>query len=189
VPHPTEYETRKKLIDVALKKSGWVVGDRARVVEEVDTKQSAFKAGKYKTRTETLKNPQESAYADYVLLDSLGLPIAVIEGKRTSISYVAGQKQAEDYFNDIKKQTTRPVFIFLTNGHDLWFWNKEFAAPRAVSGYHDRASLERVRFQNEEGARPLAQLPVDEKIINRDYQIESVKRVLEGIDKGHHKPC
>lgn len=53
-----------------LEKSGWLVRDRTRVYEEVDTKQSDFNSGKYKTVSQTLKDPEEHAYADYILLDS-----------------------------------------------------------------------------------------------------------------------
>ena len=38
----------------------------------------------YKQVNGTLKNDAESKYADYLLLDSLGDPIAIIEAKRAS---------------------------------------------------------------------------------------------------------
>lgn len=99
-----EYRTRRDRIDKQLERSGWIVRDRTKVYEEVDTKQSDFNSGKYKTVTETLKNPDESAYADYLLLDSKGMPLAVIEAKRTSRDSLLGQRQAEGYVDDIKKQ-------------------------------------------------------------------------------------
>ena len=68
----SEYRTRKDKIDKMLEKSGWVVKDRTKVYEEVDTKQSDFDSGKYKTVSQTLKDPEEHAYADYLLLDSKG---------------------------------------------------------------------------------------------------------------------
>jgi len=37
-----EFETRKQKIDVLLKEQGWKVGDRSKVIQEVDTKQSDF---------------------------------------------------------------------------------------------------------------------------------------------------
>ena len=66
----SEYRTRKEKIDVMLKKCGWDSKDRTKVYEEVDTKQSDFTSGKYKTVSQTLKDPEEHAYADYLLLDS-----------------------------------------------------------------------------------------------------------------------
>jgi type I restriction enzyme R subunit len=59
-----------------LMNAGWDVDDRTKVVTEVDTKQSDFKARNYKTVDETLKNDAESAYADYLLLDNSGSQIS-----------------------------------------------------------------------------------------------------------------
>ncbi|MBI2183953.1 MAG: DEAD/DEAH box helicase family protein [Thaumarchaeota archaeon] len=182
----SEYKTRKEKIDVLLSKTGWDVRDRTKIIQEVDTKQSDFRAGNYKTVSQTLKNPEESAYADYLLLDSHGLPLAVIEAKRTDKDYLLGQKQAEDYSDDIKKQTGKDVFIFMTNGYDIWFWNRPNEGPRAVSGFHDRNSLERLRFQNI-SRKDFSEVSIRKDIVDRPYQIESVKRVLEGIEKGRRK--
>ena len=78
-----------------LKEQGWVAGDRAKIILEVDTKQSDFRAQNYKTVSETLKNDLESRYVDYLLLDRFGAPIAIIEAKRTSRDPIlTAQKQA-----------------------------------------------------------------------------------------------
>jgi type I restriction enzyme R subunit len=122
----SEYITRKEKIDVFLDKAGWNVNDQTSVVIEVDTKQSDFKKRNYKTVKETLHDPNtdQKAYADYLLLDNFGSPLAVIEAKRTSKDPILGQKQAEGYADDIERQTGKDVFIFLTNGYEIWFWNR-----------------------------------------------------------------
>ncbi len=71
----SEYRTRRDKIDKLLEKSGWLIKDRTKVYEEVDTKQSDFTSGKYKTVSQTLREPEEHAYADYLLLDSKGMPL------------------------------------------------------------------------------------------------------------------
>jgi len=38
-----EFLTRKQKIDVLLREQGWVVGDRTKIITEVDTKQSDFR--------------------------------------------------------------------------------------------------------------------------------------------------
>ena len=64
----------------------------------------------------------ESKYVDYLKLDRFGAPIAIIEAKRTSRDPIlTAQKQAEEYANDIKAQTGRDVFIFLSNGYEIWW--------------------------------------------------------------------
>lgn len=51
-----EYQTRRQKIDVLLKEQGWRVGDRSKVIAEVDTKQSDFRTQNHKTISENLKN-------------------------------------------------------------------------------------------------------------------------------------
>jgi type I restriction enzyme R subunit len=182
----TECETRRDLIDVMLKKAGWDPKDITKVIQEPDTKQSDFEARDYKTRSETLKTVAEKAYADYLLLDGSGSPLAVIEAKRTTKDPVLGQEQAEEYADDIKKQTGKDVFVFLTNGFEIWFWNRPHESLRMVKGYHSLDDLERIRFQNA-SKKNLRDIPIDPKIVDRPYQLEAVKRVTEGIEKGRRK--
>lgn len=182
----TEYQTRTGLIDRQLEKAGWDPKDPTKVVKEVDTKQSDFRTSNYKTISETLKSDREKAYADYLLLDSNGAPLAVVEAKRTTKDPVFGQKQAEDYADDVKNQTGKNVFIFLANGYEIWFWNRPYQGPRLVKGFHSREALERIRFQND-FKEDFSEVPVRKDIVDRPYQIEAVKRVLEGIQKGKRK--
>ena len=123
----------------------------------------------------------EKAYADYILLDSTGLPLAVVEAKRTSKDARTGQKQAEDYAQDIDDQIDSNVLIYFTNGTEIWFWNKGFTNPRKVLGFHSRDDLERQIYQNK-NKKNLLEIPIRDEIINRPYQIEAVKRVSEGIE-------
>mgnify|MGYP001581336466 CR=1 FL=1 len=182
----TEFLTRLQRIDVALEESGWKVKSRAMVIEELDTKQSNFKKRIYKVYKETYENELPSKYADYLLLDANGDPLAVIEAKKTSKDPIAGQKQAEEYVNDIKSQTGKDIFIFLSNGYEIWFWNKPFENPRLVKGFHSRDDLERIIYQND-NKKSFSDVPIKKEIIDRPYQIEGVKRVLEGISRGKRK--
>jgi len=181
-----EKQTRRDLIDKQLEKAGWDPADHTKVIQEVDTKKSDLKARDYRTRDETLREEGERAYADYLLLDSSGSPLAVIEAKKTTKDPILGQKQAEDYADDIKKQTGKDVFIFLTNGYEIWFWNRPHENPRMVKGFHKLEALERIGFQNY-ARKDFSEVGIKEEIVDRPYQIEAVKRVLEGIDKGKRK--
>jgi len=112
-------------IDILLQEQGWDIGNRSKVLLEVDTKQSNFKKQDYKqVNNETRRNDAESKYADYLLLDKIGNPLAIIEAKRTIKDALLGQKQAEEYADDIKAQTGKDVFIFLSNGYEIWFWTE-----------------------------------------------------------------
>lgn len=182
-----EFLTRKQKIDVLLREQGWVVGDRAKIITEVDTKQSDFRSQNYKTVSETLRNDLESKYVDYLQLDTFGSPLAIVEAKRTSKDPIlAAQKQAEEYANDIKKQTGKDVFIFLTNGYEIWFWDRERYGPRLVKGFFSQKDLERLRFQVT-ARKQLTDIDVDRRIVDRSKSIECSKRVLEHIQKGNRK--
>src|SRR6266571_8186072 len=96
----SEWSTRRGKIDVLLREAGWDVDDRSQVVQEVDTKQSDFRARRYKTVSQTLRDTGQHAYADYILLDRSGSAVAVVEAKKTSKDPITGQRQAEDYADD-----------------------------------------------------------------------------------------
>jgi len=181
-----EFETRRQKIDVLLKEQGWDVDERSKVILEVDTKQSNFRAQNYKTVGETLKNDLDSKYADYLLLDGMGAPIAVVEAKRTSKDPILGRKQAEEYADDIKSQTGKDVFIFLSNGYEIWFWDRARYGPRPIKGFFSRNNLERLRFQVEMGLE-LGNIEVNSRIVDRPKSIEITKRVIEHIQKGNRK--
>lgn len=182
-----EFYTRKQKIDVLLREQGWIVGDRRSVITEVDTKQSDFRAQNYKTVADTLRNDLESKYVDYLLLDSFGAPLAIVEAKRTSKDPIlSAQKQAEEYANDIKGKLGSDVFIFLSNGYEIWFWDRERYGPRPVKGFFSQKNLERLRFQT--GSRKnLNNYGIDTRIVDRPKGIECTKRVLEHLQKGNRK--
>lgn len=181
-----EYQTRLQKIDVLLQEQGWDIRNRSQVIVEVDTKQSDFTRQNYKKVHETLRNDEESKYVDYLLLDGLGDPIAIIEAKRTTKDPLLGQKQAEEYADDIKAQTGKDVFIFLSNGYDIWFWDRERYPRRQVKGFYTQKDLRRLDFQikNSEISHDI---DVDSSIVDRHKNVEVVHRVIEHIHKGHRK--
>lgn len=182
-----EFQTRKQMIDVLLAEQGWDVQDPSKVVIEVDTKQSDFKHNIYKQVDDTLTNDLESRYVDYLLLDEHGQAIAVIEAKRTTKDpRIIAQEQASQYADDIKGQLGKDVFIFLTNGYDIWFWDRKRYPPRQIKGFFTRSDLERMRIQRE-NLKPLSSFKVNTGIVDYTQSIENVKRVLEHLEKGHRK--
>ncbi len=181
-----EFKTRKKLIDVSLKNQGWDVDNRAQVRVEIDTKQSNFQENDYKSVDETLTNDLDSIYADYILLDDVGAPLAIIEAKRTSKDALTTAKnQAEEYAKDIIKQTNKPIFIFLSNGHETWFWNYPSENPRMVKDFFPKEDLMKKKWINE-NKEPLKNYDVTH-ITDRPKSIECTKRVLEHISNRHRK--
>ncbi len=182
-----EFRTRREKIDISLGEQGWKVDNPSHVRVEVDTKQSNFKKNDYKPASETLKNDLESKYADYVLLDDQGAPLAVIEAKRTSKDpLLTAQTQAQEYAEDIIKQTDKNVFIFLSNGYQIYFWNYPHENPRLVKAFFPKSDLEKLKWINE-NKRPLEGFEISHEISNRPKAVECAKRTLEHLNKGHRK--
>lgn len=177
-----EFKTRKELIDKSLFTMGWDVNNKSQVIIEVDTKQSEFKPNQYKFVSETLKNDLESKYADYILLDDIGEPIAIIEAKRTSKDpFLAASTQAEEYAKDVKAKTGKDIFIFLSNGHEIWFWNWPTQNARQVKGFFTKEDLMKLKWINE-NKQSLDSFEVDQNITNRPKVVECVKRIVQKIE-------
>ncbi len=173
-PSRNEAHTRAQVIDSQLAHAGWSKGRRT-LVEEFLLK-TAEPAGNY-------GNEQ---FADYVLLGSDGNPIAVVEAKRSSRDELAGKRQAADYADSINAKFGHDPFIFLTNGKEILFWDRERYAPRKISGFYTRDDLERLRHQRQ-FAQPLGGVTISAAIAGRDYQNEAIRRVTEGVDAAKRK--
>lgn len=166
----TEFATRKKYIDVDLKLLGWTFGDD--VLEEVEL----F----------GMPNPQGKGYADYVLYGRDGLPLAVIEAKRTSKDPKIGTQQAKLYADCLEKMTGRRPIMFITNGFETYIWDDVTSPQRKVSGIFSKADLEKLINRRNE-RKPLDEIPIDDKITDRHYQKEAIRAVCGSIEEGHRK--
>ena len=174
-----EAATRRHLIDSQLIAAGWDVGENLKptmqVTQEEPVKEQPTKTG--------------DGYADYVLWDNKGQPMAVVEAKRTNTSAEKGRQQAKLYADWLeKKHGQRPV-IFYTNGHDVFIWDDHPASnypPRKLYGFYSPESLEYL-IQQRSTRKPLAEVNIDGSIAGRIYQTESITRVSERFINKHRK--
>lgn len=173
-PSRNEAQTRAQVIDSQLAHAGWSVSRRT-LVEEFLLKTA-----------EPVGNYGNEQFADYVLLGSDGNPIAVVEAKRSSRDELAGKRQAADYADSINAKFGNDPFIFLTNGKEILFWDRERYAPRKISGFYTRDDLERLRHQRQ-FAQPLGGVIISAAIAGRDYQNEAIRRVTEGVEAAKRK--
>lgn len=169
-----EATTRERLIDTALVEAGWEIADTEQVTREEPVKDSTLPSGE--------------GFADYVLWDPNGLPLAVVEAKRTSKSEELGRKQAQLYATALEEEHGfRPV-IFYTNGYRTKIWNDAMGEPpRSIYGFYSLDDLQYLVQQRQDASKQLDNLPVNTNIINRDYQIEAVKRICERFQDKHRK--
>jgi type I restriction enzyme R subunit len=166
-----EASTRKRLIDGMLRKSGWDVGDDCRCTEEVGQE------------VEIHHQPTASGkgYADYVLYDDNGKPLAVVEAKKTAHDAGKGRTQAKCYADGLEKQSGQRPIVFYTNGFELWIENdKDGEPPRRLYDYYAKASLKAI-FARRSLAIPPDSIAHNPDIVNRLYQLEALKRVTEDL--------
>lgn len=166
----SEYRTRKKYIDVDLKLLGWVFGDDVR--EEVEL--------------HGMPNPEGKGYADYVLYGKDGLPLAIIEAKRTSKDPRIGTQQAKLYADCLENMTGRRPMMFTSNGFETYLWDDVTSPQRKVSGIFSKSDLEKLMNRRSE-RKALNDIKIDDKITDRYYQKEAIRAVCENIEKGHRK--
>ncbi|ALU87247.1 type III restriction protein res subunit Type I site-specific deoxyribonuclease [Herbaspirillum rubrisubalbicans M1] len=169
-----EAQTRTEIIDSQLARAGWSKNRRTLLEEYL------------LTAAEPAANGGISQFADYVLLGADGSPIAVVEAKSSSRDEIAGKRQASDYADAIKAKFGVDPFVFLTNGKEIQFWDRERYAPRKVSGFYTRDDLERLRHQRQ-FAEPLHKVSINADIAGRVYQNEAIRRITEGVDAAKRK--
>ena len=120
------------LIDNALEASGWNLLDPRQVRFEVHN------AGQR---------------ADYVLLDSIGRTLCVLEAKRADHDPYDAKEQARGYAENLKAP-----FVILSNGTEHWFWNYARADQRdayRIERLPSPEDLDRLRLKNMQPPRPL----------------------------------
>jgi type I restriction enzyme R subunit len=164
----SEAETRDLFIDLLLREAGWEV--------------SAPNVIEYRVTGMPNNSAGGKGFVDYVLWGDDGLPLAVVEAKRTKKDANAGQQQAKLYADALERQFGQRPVIFYTNGYEHWIWDDAFYPPRQVQGFYTRDQLA-LLIQRRTTRKPLASLPISETIIERYYQQRAVRRVAEAFEQ------
>jgi type I restriction enzyme R subunit len=161
------------LIDHALEDSGW---------DLLDSKQVRF------------EHHTGSGRADYLLLESTGRVLCVLEAKREDLDPYDAKEQARGYAENLNAP-----FIILSNGQEHWFWNYERADQRdayRIERFPSRQDIERLRLKNLQPPRPLQTEIIKpdylqhlkHDLLLRRYQINSMNEIAKQFDeKGKRK--
>ena len=170
----SEFKTRKIYIDVDIKQMGWkFTGVDADVQEEYPVEGMAGVVG-------------QMGYVDYVLFGKDGLPLAVVEAKRSSKDPNIGRKQAVLYADCLERKFGRRPMMFTTNGFETYFWDDRSGPQRKVSGIFSKDDLQKLMNRRTERLDLMA-IPIDDKITDRYYQKEAIRAVCEQIGLGFRK--
>lgn len=165
----SEAETRWRYIDLSLKECGWDVLREGRELEyEV-------------TGMPLSTNPSGIGYVDYVLWGDDGLPLAVVEAKKTMVDPRKGKRQAELYADCLAAMHGQRPIIFYSNGFETYLWDDQFYPEREVQGFYSKDELQLLidRRDPQRGRTDLRDFKVNEAIAGRAYQLEAIARVAE----------
>lgn len=167
----TEYETRKKYIDIDLKLLGWNFDSDIKEEFKVDNMEGV---------------PGKIGFVDYVLFGKDGFPLAVIEAKKTCKDPNDGRQQALLYAKALEIRYGRRPMIFTSNGYDTYFWDDESYPQRKVSGIFSKTDLQKLMNRRQE-RKDLNTIRINDKITDRYYQKEAIRAVCDNIMRGQRK--
>ena len=161
-----EASTRELFVDADLLEAGWALTERRDREYPVTGMPSAGGTG----------------FVDYVLWGDDGLPLAVIEAKRSRKDPAVGQQQAKLYADRLQAMTGRRPVIFWTNGYKHWIWDDAGGyPPRRIAGFLTKNELE-LLVQRRQTRLPLKDAPVAKAIAGRHYQTRAVRAVGEAFE-------
>ena len=170
VENISEAETRRRYIDLELKLAGW----------DFDVNMTA------ELPVSGMPNREEIGKVDYVLFGKNGLPLAVVEAKRTSVDARVGEHQAKLYADCIEAEYHQRPIIYYTNGYEIYMWDDKEYSPRRVAGFYTQDELQ-LLINRRTNKNSLEHTYIDPSIAGREYQLEAVKSVCETFEEGHRK--
>ena len=176
--HFDEEKTRTRLIDSLLARAGWDVGAGLVNTEQV---------GK-EIEVDGQPTPTGIGYADYVLWDDNGNPLAVIEAKKTSVDAERGRHQAKLYADSLERRFNHRPVIFYTNGFDIWIWDDaQMFPPRKLYAFYSQDSLQHLANYQRAQKKALDTIRINEEIVDRLYQLEAIRRIAERFTQRHRR--
>jgi len=167
----SEAETRRRYIDVSLRECGWYKKNK-----DIDVEYPVVGMPKS-------TNSSGNGNADYVLWGDNGLPLAVVEAKKSMESPKKGKHQAVLYADCLEKMTGQRPIIFYSNGFETYLWDDLFAPERQVQGFYDKDELQLLIDRRDpiSGRKDIRQFDVNLEIAGkgRPYQLQAIQRVAE----------
>lgn len=183
-PDTTDYlesDTRKLYIDLLLEEAGWNFDKNIKTEYKV-TNFPANKSGE--------------GFVDYVLMGDNGLPLAIVEAKRTAISPEAGKQQAKLYADSLTEMTGQRPIIFYSNGYQTYIWNDlgdingKGGVPRSIQGFYSPQELSRLierRKNNASSENSLSKININKSIAERYYQTRAIQSLITTFEQGNRK--
>jgi len=126
---------------------------------------------------------------DYLLKDSIGRVLCVLEAKREDLDPYDAKEQARGY-----AENRNAPFVILSNGCEHWFWNlqrAEYQDAYRIERLPSQKDLERVRLKNLQPPRELRSEVITPDYLYRlkptlklrGYQINAMEAIADLFDK------
>ncbi|MGO2662068.1 MAG: DEAD/DEAH box helicase family protein [Propionibacterium freudenreichii] len=161
-----ESETRDAYIDLLLHEAGWALDNpRDREFPVVG-----------------MPNESGKGFVDYVLWGEDGLPLGLVEAKRTRRNPEEGQHQAKLYADSLEQMTGQRPVIFYTNGYQHTIWDDGAGyPPRQVGGFYTADELA-LAIRRRTARKQLTHVPVNGDIAGRPYQRRAIAAIDHSLD-------
>ncbi len=163
----SEELTRKQMIDPQLEKAGWYLRDHSKVGIEIPV--------------DGYDKEPWNGVTDYCLFRENGDVLAVVEAKKVQVDVRLAEAQLTHYVTEIEKHQSFRPFGFLANGLEIHFVDVGYAPKREVFGFFTREDLENLLYLRQ-NAKPLSSVEIDNRIVDRSYQHEAIRRVCEAFN-------
>jgi type I restriction enzyme R subunit len=163
-----EAETRDRYIDLLLREAGWAL-DKPEDIE---------------FRVEGMPNNESVGFVDYVLWGADGMPLGLVEAKRTRVDARKGQQQAKLYADALEARYGQRPVIFYSNGYEHWIWDDLVYPPRQIGGFYKRDELE-LLIQRRTGRKKLAETRINTAIAGhkRPYQQRAIRAITKTFEE------
>ena len=162
-----ETQTREYLINILLREMGWDLTHPDAIEYPVQGMPKSV-------------NPSGKGFVDYVLWDDNGLPLAVIEAKRTRRSPDEGKQQAKLYADCLEQKFNQRPVIFYSNGYRTYIWDDHNYPPREIQGFLKKDELQRLIWRRNNNKLLHLEM-LDATIAGRSYQTEAIRRISDNF--------
>ena len=178
-----EDDTRHLFIDLLLGEAGWPL---------TDTRDREFPVTGMPRAPGAKRDDPGNGFVDYVLWGEDGLPLGLVEAKRTKRDPRVGQEQARLYADALERQFGQRPVIFYSNGYQHHIWDDTQYPPRPVAGFYTQDQLA-LLVQRRTAKQPLVStgsMPgtsINADIAGRHYQVQAVTKIAESFESGHER--
>jgi type I restriction enzyme, R subunit len=161
----TEASTRTYFIDRDLQRAGWPLND----------------ARDREFPVSGMPNTSGDGFVDYVLWGADGLPLGLVEAKRSTRDEREGKHQAKLYADCLEQQFGQRPVIFTSNGYNHLMWDDLRYASRSVQGFYTADELA-LLVQRRSTRKKLADLETNGSIVERFYQKRAIASIADAFE-------